>query len=136
MNKRTFKWILFILVVGFISRTQYVFGPGGSGKMAELSVDGGGEVMLTQDWRGWIDPKGYEVELWYRPNSEGLWGVNVIDNWDGHRWRNPTLDFMSETGQVQVTDDSEKEWTFDINEIAESYVDQGFLYDPEWQPIL
>ncbi len=92
--------------------------------------------MLTQEWRGWLDPIGYEVEVWYRPSPDGLWGVNVVEYWDGNRWRNPALKFISVKNQVRVHDEWGRSWSFDLGEVAESYVDSGFLFDSEWQPKL
>lgn len=79
----------------------YTCGPGGSGVLARYSEAARGEVLVTQEWRGWFDPGGHGVTLWCRPNDEELWGYDVLQP-EGFRWRGVSLVPNLETRTVQV----------------------------------
>lgn len=83
-----------------------MIGPGWSGTLAEVRLEQGSRVLVHQEWRGWIDPSGYGVTLWFLSAGGDHWTYDVL-SMEGRGWRGVRLVATSDGSQVQVFRGSE-----------------------------
>ena len=91
MKARDFSMVFMFGVAALgVFSVFYRCAPGGDGVLAQLPLEGGGAVVVTQEWSAWPEP--YEVQLWHQAVPSNPWMRFMIDH-ETNRWRGVRLEF-------------------------------------------